>query len=98
MDDINVGAFGRLRAGEEMGDSRRLFLCWLEAEGQVMTPSPENWRDAAGSPNHVARAVAEKTLARLRQLNEQFPSQELADAIKKLEAWRKEYLRDERPR
>lgn len=42
-----------------------------------------------------ARQVADKTLERLRMLNEQYPSPELEEAIRKLEAWRQKQHLDE---
>ncbi len=62
-----------------------------------MTPAEDDsWHDAPGStPAERARKVAEKTLQRLRKLNELYPSPELDEAIRKLEAWRDEHFRAE---
>lgn len=59
-------------------------------------PDEGTWHDADGDSDAKARAVAEKTLQRLRELNEQFPSRDLADAIKKLEHWRQEHLQEKK--
>jgi len=47
-----------------------------------------------GTPVERARMLAEKTLQRLRKLQAQFPSPDLDEAIRKLEAWRDEQLND----
>lgn len=56
--------------------------------------SPGDVGDVGDDPDARAHAIAEKTLRRLRELNEQFPSRDLAEAIKKLERWREEHLKD----
>jgi hypothetical protein len=45
-----------------------------------------------GTPAERARMIAEKVLRRLRELNQQYPSQDLENAIAKLEHWRQEHF------
>jgi len=58
-----------------------------------MPDKDDSWHDA-DAPDK-ARAVAEKTLQRLRELHARYPSPELAEAIRQMEAWREKHLRGE---
>jgi hypothetical protein len=53
----------------------------------------DSWHDGL-PPDQKARLLAEKTLQRLRQLCAQYPSEELEEAIRSLEAWREKHLHD----
>jgi hypothetical protein len=58
-----------------------------------MLPGEDSWQ---GPPTpEKAHAVAKKTLQRLKELNSMFPSEELAEAIRQMEAWHEKYQREE---